>query len=298
MARNILAKYIWIIDTILQYGKLSKEQIRDLWMKSQYSDGIPLADRTFYNYRRAIESTFNIEILCTDSGYYYIESSGVQRVRNIINWKLYSSAASSAIQELGHESDRIEMEEVPSARTFLPTLAEAMRGNRMVVFTYAGFSRSRPEVGILFAPYFLKLYKQRWYMYGEKESGGIRTYALDRVTEMEIADLKFKMPRHLTAAQVFGDIVGITTTKSIVRTVQIQTNSTRAKYLRALPLHHSQQEEVHDFYSIFSYRVKLNYELVSEIMAMGPDVTVIAPRELQLMVIDRLRSTLSNYSQL
>ena len=75
----------------------------------------------------------------------------------------------------------------------------------------------------------------------------------------------------------------------------IQTTATRAKYLRALPLHHSQQEETHDFYSIFRYRLKLNYELISELMAMGPDVTVVAPRELQMMIVERLRSTLENY---
>lgn len=30
-------------------------------------------------------------------------------------------------------------------------------------------------------------------------------------------------------------------------------------------------------------------------MAMGPDVMVIAPRELQVMVTERLRETLANY---
>lgn len=298
MAKNILAKYLWIIDTILTYGRISKEKLGELWLSSGQGDGAPLADRTFYNYRRGIESSFNIDILCTDSGEYYIESGQENRVRNLIDWVLNNSAANSALQELGSDSDRIEMESIPSARKFLPVVAEAIRKNHMVVFSYEGFNRSRPEVGILFAPYFLKLYKQRWYMYGDKEEGGRRTYALDRVKEMQIADLKFRMPSGLRMGQVFGDIIGITTTKSMVRTVQLQTTSTRAKYLRALPLHHSQTEEAHDFYSIFTYRLKLNYELVSEIMAMGPDVTVIAPRELQLMVTDRLRSALSNYRTL
>lgn len=80
-----------------------------------------------------------------------------------------------------------------------------------------------------------------------------------------------------------------------MREVRIQTTYTRAKYLRALPLHHSQQEEIHDFYSIFTYRLKLNYELVSELMAMGPDVVVISPRELQIMLLERLKETIRNY---
>lgn len=298
MARNLLGKYVWLIDTLLNFGKMTKEQINEQWMKSKFSKGDPMPDRTFYNYRRAIEQSFNIDILCNESGYYFIEASEQKRVKNIINWVLNNSAANNAIQDLGPETDRMEMEDIPSALQFLPLLTEAMKSDRMVCFTYKSYNRSRPELGIVFAPFFLKLYKQRWYVYGEKENGERRTYALDRVMDMEMIETKFRVPRGLTMGQVFGDIIGITTSKGAVRTVQLQTTSTRAKYLRALPLHQSQTEEAHDFYSIFTYRVKINYELVSEILAMGPDVTVIAPKELQLMVVGRLRDALSNYRPL
>ncbi len=106
------------------------------------------------------------------------------------------------------------------------------------------------------------------------------------------------MPRGMRMEDYFGSIVGITSSKAPVRNVTIQTSPTRAKYLRALPLHHSQQEEIHDFFSIFHYKLKLNYELISELMAMGPDVTVVAPRELQMMIVERLRNTLGNYREI
>ena len=295
MAKDKIASYIWIIDTILRHKRISKSDLNELWMKSQYSDGNPMADRTFYKYRRSIEESFNIEILCDTDGAYSINSSESPFVKQFTDWTLNNTVATNAVHQLGSSSGRVEMEDVPSAREFLPTVAQAMGKNHMVVFTYAGFARSRPEVGILFAPYFLKLYKQRWYMFGEKDGGGLRTYALDRVTEMEVTPTKFKMPRGITMEAYFGNIVGITSSKAPVRDVVIQTSSTRAKYLRALPLHHTQQEEAHDFYSIFRYRLKINYELVSELMAMGPDVTVIAPRELQVMLVERLRDTLENY---
>lgn len=297
MGRDIISRYIWIVDTILKYGRISKKDLNELWMKSQFSGGNPMADRTFYSYRRGIEQSFNIDILCDPDGSYRIDTEDSPQVVQFANWVLNSSATTNAIQELGSESGRVEMEDVPSAREFLPIVAEAMRKNRQIVFTYAGFSRSRPEVGILFSPYFLKLYKQRWYMFGEKDGGGHRTYALDRVTEMEVTGNRFKLPKGIKISDFFGNIVGITTSKAQVRKVVIQTTSTRAKYLRALPLHHSQEEEIHDFYSIFTYSLKINYELVSELMAMGPDITVIAPRELQLMLVERLRETLSNYRQ-
>lgn len=292
---NLLAKYMWIVDTILRHGKLSKQELNQLWMESKYADGNPLADRTFYHYRRGIEKTFDIEIACDQSGEYFINMHGSEEVRQFTNWILNSNATTTAIQELGTTSGRVEMEDVPSAREFLPVVSEAMRNSRKVVFTYAGFTKSRPEVGILFSPYFLKIYKQRWYMFGEKDGGGMRTYALDRVTEMEITPEVFKMPLDMDMSEYFGNIIGVTTSKADIRDVEIRTTPTQAKYLRALPLHSSQQEELHDFYSVFRYKLKLNYELVSELMAMGPEIVVMAPRELQVMVTERLRETLSNY---
>ena len=298
MAKDKIAYYIWIVDTILKHGRISKSSLNDLWVKSPYSGGNPMADRTFYKYRRGIEESFSIEILCDPDGSYRIDSNESPYVKQFTDWTLNNSAATSVMQELGSSSGRVQIEDVPSAREFLPIVSQAMSKSHRIVFTYAGFARSRPEVGILFSPYFLKLYKQRWYMFGLKDGGGLRTYALDRVTEMEVTSIKFKMPRGMKMEDYFGSIIGITSSRAPVRDVVIQTTATRAKYLRALPLHHSQHEEVHDFYSVFHYKLKLNYELVSELMAMGPDVTVIAPRELQLMMIERLQKSLENYSEL
>lgn len=299
MAKDKISRYIWIVDTILKHGKISKKDLNDLWVKSPYSEGgNPMADRTFYKYRRGIEESFSIEILCTPDGYYWIDSRDSPYVKQFAEWTMNNSAATNMMQELGTNSGRVQIEDIPSARAFLPVVAEAMKKNHQVVFTYAGFARSRPEVGILFAPYYIKLYKQRWYMFGKKSGGGLRTYALDRVTEMEVTDLEFVMPLAMSMDDFFGNIVGITTSQAPVHEVVIQTTSTRAKYLRALPLHHSQREEVHDFYSIFRYKLKLNYELVSELMAMGPDIIVISPRELQVMLLERIKSTLNNYREL
>lgn len=296
MARELIEKYVWIVDTIMRHNKISRSDLNELWKKSQFSDGDPLAERTFYHYRRRIEEIFKITIQCTPDGRYFIDTADSPKSARFTNWVLDSSVTTNAMQELGAESGRVEMEDVPSARQFLPIITEAMRERRKIVFTYAGFTRSRPEVGIFFSPYFLKLYKQRWYMLGEKDGGAIRTYALDRVTEVEVTRQKFKMPSTMTAEEVFGDIIGVTSSKAGIRDVVIHATHIRAKYLRALPLHHSQTEEIHDFYSIFRYRLKLNYELVSEIMTMGPDVKVLAPKELQIMVVDRLRDTLQNYT--
>lgn len=251
-----------------------------------------MPERTFFNYRRAIEENFHIEIKCTSQGEYYIDED----TSHISGWLVDSMAVNNLVKEAALEQGRMEIEDVPSAREYLSTVLEAMKSNLRIVFDYHSFSRSRADRGIELCPYLLKRYKQRWYVYGLRVKGGdLRTYALDRMREVKIDAVKFDLPANADVKNVFGSIVGVTSSKAEVKTVKLRTTYSQAKYLRALPLHRSQTEMVHDLYSIFTYRLKLNYELVSEIMALGPEAEVLEPPELRAMVITRLRDTLRQY---
>ena len=298
MGKNLIEKYLWIIDILTRYKSLSKQDLCSYWRNSRLSNGEDLPDRTFYHYRRSIEDIFNIKIECDRSGRYYIDEEGSALNKSITNSLLESAAMSSVFQNTNLPPGRMEIEDVPSAREFLPLVVEAIKMSRKLEFTYAGFSRSRAETGIIFRPYFIKRYKQRWYMIGLKEKGmSIRTYALDRVTEMVISHDEFDMPDTLDLKELFSNIVGVTTSQAQVRNVVLQVTPTQAKYFRALPLHPSQQEEVNDTYSIFTYRLKLNYELVHEILSLGDAVKVISPKELKVMVITQLKSALEQYDE-
>lgn len=296
MSHNLISKYIWIIDTLTKNRRLSKAELNRLWMKSEISEGNPLPDRTFFHYRRSIEEIFNIEIKCDRNGEYYIESPNSVRSHSLTNWLLDTMAVSNAINENQTGAERIEIEDVPSAREYLPMVLEAIRDSVKVCFTYASFARSRAETKILFQPYFLKRYKQRWYMIGLQEKrNAIRTYALDRIREMQLVQEKFEKPGSITLEELFGNIVGVTTSQAEIKTVKLKVTRTQAKYFRALPLHSSQSEEVHDDYSIFTYRLQLNYELAHEILSMGDSVMVMEPPELRAMVLTELQNTLAQY---
>lgn len=296
MARDMISRYVWIVDTLSRYGKLSRAQLNELWLRSHLSDGKDMPERTFHYYRRSIEQNFHIDIRCNSRGEYYIDSPDSKRDRAFSNWLIDNYAVGTALQASADLDDRVCVEEVPSAREFLPDVLEALKHNEKILFTYAGFSRSRPEPGILFHPYFLKLYKQRWYMVGLREkSGDIRTYALDRVRELNLSKETFVMPTDNPAADIFESIIGISSSKAGVKTVRLKADRTQAKYFRALPLHHSQTEEIHEDYSIFTLQVKLNYELVHEILSCGKALQVLEPPELKAMVVTELLDTLKLY---
>lgn len=296
MAQNLISRYIWIIDVLTKNRRLTKAELNKLWIKSEISGGEPLPDRTFFHYRRNIEEIFKIEIKCDRNGKYYIDSPHSVRRNALTNWLLDSMAVSSAINDNQPGYERIEIEDVPSARDFLPMVLEAIRDSVKLCFTYASFARSRAENKIVLQPYFLKRYKQRWYVIGFQEKRKeIRTYALDRIKEMQLIQETFEKPGTVTLEQLFGNIVGVTTSQADVQTVKLKVTPTQAKYFRALPLHPSQTEMVHDDYSIFTYQLKLNYELAHEILALGDAVKVLEPPALKAMVVTELQSALSQY---
>ena len=293
--KDLINKYVWIVDTLNRYERLSRAELNELWKRSVFGDGNEMPARTFYHYRRGIEENFHIDILCDESGKYYIDPGEWEENKVMTNWLLDSYATNTALKEAAVPSERIMVEDVPSAREYLPVVLAAIGDCSKLKFTYAGFSRPLPEEDIVFDPYFVKRYKQRWYMIGRRQkSNEIRTYALDRVKKMTTLDRKFRMP-DITPEPFFSNIIGVTESKSDVKEVRLRVTPTQAKYFRALPFHSSQEERIGDGYSEFTYRLKLNYELVHELLSFGSSVKVLAPRELQVMIADELRATLGQY---
>ena len=88
MARDMFSRYVWIVDTISRYGRLSRERLNRLWLRSNLSDGRPIPERTFFHYRRAIEDCFHIDIVCDANGEYYVRQPEGKRDKALSNWLL------------------------------------------------------------------------------------------------------------------------------------------------------------------------------------------------------------------
>ena len=192
MARDLFNKYIWLVDTIRSYGRISRAELDRLWRLSQFSEGEGLPRRTFHNYRQAAEELFNIEIKCDPSTYeYYIEdTTGGEQVTD---WLLNTAVTHEVLSKSTDVADRISVEDVPSAREYLAPAVDALRDNRRVKFDYQAYYRSQPTRDIVFEPYFLKLFRQRWYMVGlNVEQKKIKTYALDRIVRIGIFPLRLR----------------------------------------------------------------------------------------------------------
>lgn len=297
MAKNVLNKYIWIVDTIQRYGRITREELNNLWVKSSLSEREPLSRRTFYNYRQGIAEMFNIEIEVDKStNEYYIENDDSGQTSRLINLLLDSASMSGMLRDSHDVSKRILVEDVPSARKYLPVVLQSLKGSRRITFTYRSYSRLNPTFGVVIEPYCVRLFKQLWYVIGfNVNDRKIKTYSLDRMSDVIIKGGKFRMPRSFKPTKYFTHCFGIMTSQGEAKDIVLRVAPGKAKYLRALPLHHSQQEEIHDQFSLFHYHLFLTDDFVAEILSHGADVQVITPPELRALVITRLRSALDQY---
>ncbi|MDE6369961.1 MAG: WYL domain-containing protein, partial [Duncaniella sp.] len=225
-------------------------------------------------------------------------ASGDDHQAGVTDWLLNTAAMSNVLSTASDVSDRIFLEDVPSARLYLSQVVSALRDHKPLRFTYRPYTRTIPNKGVVVEPYFLKIFRQRWYVTGRNTTDNrIKTYALDRMEDVTIDENTFQPDPTFDAESYVRESFGIVFTQGEPKEVAIKADTRQAKYLRALPLHHSQREAIHDNYSVFYYRLRLTPDFVQELLSMGPSITVIAPMELKAMMINSLRETLAHYEE-
>ncbi len=298
MAKEIFNRYVWIVDTLGRHGRITRNELSRLWQRSSLSQGRPLARRTFLNDRQAIQEMFDINIECDPSTYeYYIDDPSPLHGNSARVWTLNSFAVNSLLNESQELRDRIALENIPGGQDFLRTLLDAMKSNRATLLAYHSFRRTTSS-HTLMAPYFIKLFRQRWYVIGQDLSDKkIKTYALDRIASLTLSSREYIYPADFSPTDYFDDCYGITHSDLPAQEVALRVPALQANYLRTLPLHHSQVESDRgEQASIFRYRLKITPDLLQELYAWGYwQVEVLAPKELRDRIAEQLQNNLKLY---
>lgn len=297
MARNLINRYVWLVDTISRYGRITLKDLNAAWLRSEISEGKPLARRTFFHYRDGVEEMFDINIKCDKATFeYYIDDKDGEDNARLRSWLVDSVSMSGTLSNARDISSRIMLENVPSAREHLPVVIDALKQNRRIRFSYKSYTRALPTDGIVLEPYFVKIFKQLWYVIGlNVKDGLIKTYSLDRMSNLNLLQDLYDMPENVNPSEFFKDCFGIITNQNSAKRIVLRVEPTQAKYFRALPLHSSQQEEVHDNYSIFTYKMRITYDLKEELMSHGASIEVLEPQELKTLIRTELEQALNNY---
>ena len=284
MASNVIKRYVWLVNTLLQRKSLTFKEICDLWDKSSLTDGKPLALRTFHQHREAVAELFGVEIVCDTNTYKYsIASPDELKNNSAQQWLFNSFAISNTIEAGRNMKDRILFEEVPGGAEYAQVVVDAMQQNRVLLVDYKPFQGEKFELYL--QPYAMRVYNQRWYVVGRfKESGNIRNIALDRILRMEITDEEFALPEDFNASDYYAHTVGIFVNEELKpQRVVIRTFGVSTEYMRTLPLHPSQREIATNGNesSDFEYHLNLTPELTGKLLSKGDWVEVLEPKSLR-----------------
>lgn len=285
MAANLLGRYLWEITEVSKsrHG-LTLDELNDKWEQCWLYDGRPIVRKTWYEHRVQIGKQFHVFIECDKrTNRYYLEGKDSIDMPEIQEWLLNSFSVGNMLLQGKDLNGRILCEKIPSGYEYLTEFIQAMRENKVVKIEYESFYAKEPHK-VELEPYCLKVFKQRWYITGKNiGKDALRTYALDRIDDMEITDKKFKMPKGFDAQELYDTVYGIIldNDKKVER-IEINVYNGQADYFRSLPLHQSQRElSSNKDCTVFEYYLKPTYDFIQELLSHGPDVEVVHPQSLR-----------------
>lgn len=303
MVTELLKKYIWLVHTFIRAGEkgLSLDEISDKWedrFDSCYSR------RTFNNHREAVYDVFGIQISCNRStNRYFIEYSEDVSDENAETAWLINTFTVNNMLSLGKErlSGRISVEDIPSGHRHLTSIMEAMMENHEIRISYRKYT-SDEAARYTLRPYALKEFAKRWYLVAYcVERDGLRVYGLDRIQEMDVTDITFRMEMDFDVEELFATSFGIYIPQEKGKTIIFKTTRKEANFLRDLPIHKSQKElnikdirkyfpnfnptEDNVYFEIF---VCIDDALIMEFCKHGGRLEVLAPDSVRKAVAEEL----------
>jgi len=266
---------------------LDHDSIEDQLIKSQRTLQRDIVD---------IDSIYGIEIVSDrSSGKYYIkentENTHSQRLRE--NFDLIN--AIRLTERFG--TNLVFEDRKPLGTQHMSGLLHAIQNSLKVKFDYHKFyddTDSKREV----MPIALKEARNRWYLIAEDmKDTTIKNFSLDRISNFVITESKFKPHKDYDIIEEFNHSFGIINgTNEQPEKIVLAFTPNEGRYVKSLPLHHSQQLEVENKKEIqFSYFLRPTYDFKMELLSYGNQVKVIEPDTLRDSIKRKLKEAIDLY---
>lgn len=302
-------EYVWLVNTIHRYGRLSLAEINRLWVRTTMSGGVEMARATFCRHRDAIEDIFGLYIDCdrNDSYRYYIFNDDVLGRDTLQNWMLSTLSVGTILSESMSLNDRILPESIPVQGETLTTVLRAMKLKVRVKVGYRRYG-SAEEKTLDFEPYCIKVFSRRWYVLGhfhrdatplKPASDYFGIFSFDRILTISLTDVHFDIDPHFSAAGYFRECFGIYRDSDVkARRIVLRAYGDERFSMRDLPVHSSQRLIAEgNGYADFELFLRPTRDLSSYIMGRGRYLKVISPSEYADEIRSMLADAASAYSK-
>ncbi|CCG98728.1 transcriptional regulator protein-like protein [Fibrella aestuarina BUZ 2] len=193
-------------------------------------------------------------------------------------------------------------------RHYVPVLIRAVNQNRQIEFRYQKHEdvpgkltrRTAPPPPLrTLHPILLREVWDSWYVIGyDEKTGGERTFALDRMSDLSITDEPCAVPQAVidNVSELFEHIYGITDSSGPVEEIVLKFSPLFGRYIKAKPIHQT-QEIISDTDSACVVRLRLapNRDLLMHLRSYGEHLCVLKPDSLVQEIKTSLEKTLAAY---
>lgn len=293
--RDYIIRYLLIVKKLRNSGSATFDEINEYLRREFEIIDSPknISIRTFQRDLNEIRTIFNIDIKCNNSNQYYIaeeENAGFNN-RMMEAFDIINSL--SAGQQLA--SHIILEKRCPLGTEHLYGLLHATRNRNIVRFTYQKYYD--PEISLRdVEPYALKEFKGRWYLFSkDKGDGIIKTFALDRIKELDIIKKRNAFPQGVDANDFFGNCFGVISSDYGPEEIILSFKPLQGKYIKSFPLHESQAVLEDKEYCLIKLNLCITHDFIMELLSYGDNVKVIKPESLINDLKESYQSALDLY---
>jgi predicted DNA-binding transcriptional regulator YafY len=170
----------------------------------------------------------------------------------------------------------------PQGTENLYGLLHAIKNNFLIKFDYQKFWEEESQQRLA-EPYALKEFKSRWYIIAkDNKDATIKSFALDRLSHLEITNIKFDFPMNYNIEESYRYCFGIISPNDEEpQDILLSFDPYQGKYIKTLPLHESQQVII-DNENELQVKLKLcvTHDLLMELLSFGDNVKVLQPKSL------------------
>ena len=288
--RAFISRYLLILKKLQATPYCSFEEIEahlsSHFQRMQVMDEtieLAFSKRTFQRDCKEIHNLFGLQIEYSPKykGYFInktqAENKHFQRMMEEFEILNSLSIANDAAPYIHLENRK------PQGTENLYGLLHAIKNRYRIQFTYQKFWDEEDISNRVVAPYALKEFKNRWYVLAkDQKDNRIKTFALDRLTNLEITNQHFEYPKDFHIEETYRYCFGIISPKNEEpQNIILSFDPIQGKFIKTLPLHDSQEILVdNEEETKIQLNLCITHDLLMELLSFGDDMKVIAPQSL------------------
>lgn len=302
--RGYISRYMLILKKLKVNPYATYEELQAYienqfeYLQMQDTDlQIGFSKRTLQRDLKEIRNVFGIDIEYSkpNKGYFIIqnENENMNFQRMMEAFDMFNSL--NLAQDL---TPYIHLEKrKPQGTENLYGLLHAIKNKLKIKYTYHKFWEEEFSQRLV-EPLALKEFKNRWYIIAkDNKDNEIKTFALDRISNLEITSQKFVYPKDYNIEDNFRYSFGIMGgTDKDPQEIVLSFDPFQGKYIKTLPLHHT-QEILKDTENELKVKLKLciTQDFIMELLSFAENMKVIKPKSLINLVMEAHKNAYNQY---